>query len=72
MVQITGCHHPESHAGAASELSHRSAARGKWREMLNSDAGIYGGGNKGNFGGVMAGNIHATASSTRQNFICRR
>jgi 1,4-alpha-glucan branching enzyme len=30
---------------------------GKWREVLNSDAGIYGGGNKGNLGGVMAGNI---------------
>jgi 1,4-alpha-glucan branching enzyme len=29
---------------------------GKWREMLNSDAGIYGGGNQGNFGGVMAQN----------------
>jgi len=30
---------------------------GKWREVLNSDAGIYGGGNKGNMGGVTAGNI---------------
>jgi len=29
---------------------------GKWREVLNSDAEIYGGGNKGNLGGVMAGN----------------
>jgi 1,4-alpha-glucan branching enzyme len=29
---------------------------GKWREMLNSDAGIYGGGNQGNFGGVTAQN----------------
>jgi 1,4-alpha-glucan branching enzyme len=29
---------------------------GKWHEMLNSDAGIYGGGNQGNFGGVMAQN----------------
>jgi len=29
---------------------------GKWREVLNSDAGIYGGGNKGNLGGVTAGN----------------
>ncbi|MEI9961568.1 MAG: alpha amylase C-terminal domain-containing protein [Limisphaerales bacterium] len=25
---------------------------GKWREVLNSDAEIYGGGNKGNYGGV--------------------
>ena len=29
---------------------------GKWREVLNSDAGIYGGGNQGNLGGVTAGN----------------
>ncbi|HWI59858.1 MAG TPA: alpha amylase C-terminal domain-containing protein, partial [Bacillota bacterium] len=27
---------------------------GKWREALNSDAGIYGGGNVGNLGGVLA------------------
>jgi 1,4-alpha-glucan branching enzyme len=27
---------------------------GKWREVLNSDAAIYGGGNVGNLGGVMA------------------
>ena len=30
---------------------------GKWREVLNSDAGIYGGGNLGNFGGVTAENV---------------
>jgi len=30
---------------------------GRWREMLNSDAGIYAGGNKGNYGGVTAHNI---------------
>jgi len=30
---------------------------GKWREMLNSDAGIYGGGNSGNLGGVRAENF---------------
>jgi 1,4-alpha-glucan branching enzyme len=29
---------------------------GKWREVLNSDAGIYAGGNTGNLGGVTAGN----------------
>jgi 1,4-alpha-glucan branching enzyme len=29
---------------------------GRWREVLNSDAGIYGGGNTGNLGGVTAGN----------------
>jgi 1,4-alpha-glucan branching enzyme len=27
---------------------------GKWREVLNTDAGIYGGGNVGNLGGVTA------------------
>ena len=30
---------------------------GRWREVLNSDAAIYGGGNRGNFGGVTAGNV---------------
>jgi 1,4-alpha-glucan branching enzyme len=29
---------------------------GKWKEVLNSDAQIYGGGNQGNFGGVTAQN----------------
>ena len=27
---------------------------GKWRELLNSDAAVYGGSNMGNFGGVVA------------------
>jgi len=27
---------------------------GKWREVLNSDGAIYGGGNRGNFGEVFA------------------
>jgi len=27
---------------------------GKWREVLNSDAKVYGGGNVGNLGGVVA------------------
>ena len=30
---------------------------GKWRELLNSDAGIYAGSNQGNYGGVVAENI---------------
>ena len=30
---------------------------GKWREALNSDAGIYGGSNVGNLGGVLAKEI---------------
>jgi 1,4-alpha-glucan branching enzyme len=30
---------------------------GQWREILNSDAAVYGGSNKGNFGGVMAEEI---------------
>lgn len=32
---------------------------GFWREILNSDAAIYGGGNWGNFGGVEAAPIPA-------------
>ncbi|HXR04441.1 MAG TPA: 1,4-alpha-glucan branching protein GlgB [Verrucomicrobiae bacterium] len=30
---------------------------GRWREVLNSDAAIYGGSNQGNLGGVAAGNF---------------
>jgi 1,4-alpha-glucan branching enzyme len=30
---------------------------GRWSEVLNSDAAIYGGGNKGNLGGVTSENI---------------
>ncbi|MFZ1073541.1 MAG: 1,4-alpha-glucan branching protein GlgB [Verrucomicrobiia bacterium] len=30
---------------------------GRWREVLNSDAAIYGGSNQGNLGGVTAGNV---------------
>jgi len=30
---------------------------GRWREVLNSDAAIYGGSNQGNIGGVTAGNV---------------
>ena len=29
---------------------------GKWKEVLNSDAGVYGGSNQGNFGGITAQN----------------
>ena len=29
-------------------------ARGRWREILNSDAALYGGSNVGNLGGVVA------------------
>ena len=29
-------------------------APGTWREALNSDAALYGGGNRGNLGGIMA------------------
>ena len=31
---------------------------GRWREVLNSDAGIYGGSNHGNLGGVTAGDVN--------------
>jgi len=30
---------------------------GQWREVLNSDAGVYAGGNQGNLGGVTAGDV---------------
>jgi len=30
---------------------------GQWREILNSDAAVYGGSNQGNLGGVTAGNV---------------
>jgi len=30
---------------------------GRWREVLNSDAAIYGGSNRGNYGGVTAGTV---------------
>ena len=38
---------------------------GKWREMLNSDAQVYGGSNVGNLGGVVAISTNAMASSFR-------
>jgi 1,4-alpha-glucan branching enzyme len=31
---------------------------GKWRELVNSDAGVYGGGNIGNLGGVTADDVN--------------
>jgi len=41
---------------------------GRWREVLNSDAAIYGGGNRGNFGGVTAGNIGSHHQSHSAEF----
>ena len=38
----------ELHAGAAARLSPRRAAPGTYRELLNSDADVYGGSNIGN------------------------
>jgi len=45
---------------------------GKWREVLDSDAGIYGGGNKGNSGGVTAGNISCHGQRHSADFYLRR
>ena len=42
----------ECHAGPAYGLSHRRAAPGFYQEVLNTDAGIYGGSNLGNMGGI--------------------
>ncbi|HVU08819.1 MAG TPA: 1,4-alpha-glucan branching protein GlgB [Verrucomicrobiae bacterium] len=41
---------------------------GKWREVLNSDSEIYGGGNKGNFGGSTAENISSHGQSYSAEF----
>ena len=45
----------ELHAGAArSATACRCRMAGRWREILNTDAGIYGGSGMGNLGGVIA------------------
>jgi 1,4-alpha-glucan branching enzyme len=41
---------------------------GGWREVLNSDAGVYGGGNLGNFGGVMSQDYNAHNQSYSAEF----
>ncbi|WP_116085647.1 1,4-alpha-glucan branching protein GlgB [Tropicimonas sp. IMCC34011] len=43
---FTPVEHPEYRVGLP--------AAGKWREAMNTDAGVYGGGNRGNMGGVTA------------------
>ncbi len=42
---------------------------GRWREVLNSDAEIYGGGNQGNYGGVTAEN-HACHGQPHSAALC--
>ncbi|HZL13368.1 MAG TPA: 1,4-alpha-glucan branching protein GlgB, partial [Verrucomicrobiae bacterium] len=42
---------------------------GKWREVLNSDAGIYGGGNQGNYGEVFA-HEHKSHGQNHSAEIC--
>ena len=39
---------------------------GHWREAINTDAALYGGGNRGNFGGIHAEPVpwHGQAQST--------
>jgi 1,4-alpha-glucan branching enzyme len=41
---------------------------GKWREALNSDAGIYGGSNVGNLGGVIAEDLKCHNQSYSAEF----
>ncbi|HUB86618.1 MAG TPA: alpha amylase C-terminal domain-containing protein, partial [Verrucomicrobiae bacterium] len=41
---------------------------GKWREVLNSDAGIYAGGNKGNLGGVTAETVPCHSQQNSAEF----
>ncbi len=54
----------QSHAGLSRELLCAASAAGRWREILNTDAEIYGGTGKGNGGRVQAvdagGSIGAT------------
>ena len=42
------------HAGAAHRLPLGVPGAGRWQEILNSDAKVYGGGGWGNLGGVEA------------------
>ena len=42
---------------------------GQWQEILNSDAGIYGGGNQGNLGGVTAENVPAHGQQFSAEFV---
>ena len=42
---------------------------GKWKEVLNSDAGIYAGSNAGNCGGVTAENIPAHNQGASAEFF---
>jgi len=42
---------------------------GHWKEVLNSDAGIYAGSNAGNFGGVTAQNIPAHGHQQSAEFF---
>ena len=61
------------HPGAAPRLPHRRAARpARWREMLNTDAAIYGGSNMGNGGGSRPSPSRRTASPLRWCSPCRR
>jgi 1,4-alpha-glucan branching enzyme len=42
---------------------------GKWREVLNSDAGTYGGSNQGNLGGVTAENMPVHGQQHSAEFV---
>ena len=42
---------------------------GKWKEALNSDAGIYGGSNMGNLGGVHADSYQAHGQPCSAEFM---
>ncbi len=45
---------------------------GRYAELVNSDAGIYGGGNVGNGGAIATEPMRRTASTTRSTCGCRR
>ena len=49
-----GQHFRPAHPRAAQAVALRLPRSGRWKELVNTDAGVYGGGNTGNYGGVEA------------------
>ena len=57
--------HLQLHAGRARGLPHGRAEPGCYRELLNTDAGVYGGSNVGNAGGLETEPIAAQGTRSR-------
>ena len=45
---------------------------GRWRELMNTDAALYGGSTLGNLGGILADSQASQGLRPRQRFCCRR